>query len=138
MEDSRAAGNNCSSELSIPSNISLLFSALSQMAVPRGTTSLAAGLSHALWWLHWICLESAVCGTGRPQPLLTEAALQPPLTAPPHVHSSFKKYIRNSRSCTKPHIFLTSPFSSLLGFYFLNVRYLLQKVLSTIRRIIES
>ncbi|KAK4824400.1 hypothetical protein QYF61_014060 [Mycteria americana] len=53
-----------------------------------GSTTVAAGLSRALQWVGWSWLEPAVSGTGQPRPLLTEAALQPPLPAPCHIRKS--------------------------------------------------
>jgi len=60
--------------------------ALSQVCFPRGTTTLAAGLSHAQWCVHWSRLEPAISSTGQPRLLLAEAVLQPPTAstwAPP-------------------------------------------------------
>lgn len=45
--------------------------------LPTASIILAAGLSHALWWVHWIQLEQSVSSTGQPRPLLSEAPTAP-------------------------------------------------------------
>jgi len=45
------------------------------------------GLSCARLWVCWSRLEPAVSGLGQPWQLLLEAAPQPPLPAPGHLHS---------------------------------------------------
>lgn len=67
-------------------------------AFPRGTTSSAEELSHVLRWVPWSCLGPAMSVAGQPQPLLTEAALQPPPASA-------------SNTCTQPSP--TSPSASL-------------------------
>lgn len=62
--------------------------ALSYTGFPHGSAVVAVGLSCALWWVGWSRLEPAVSGSGQPQPLLTEAALQPLLPVPGQLTAS--------------------------------------------------
>jgi len=59
----------------------------------RGATSLAAGLSCALWWVCWSSLEVAVCNMGQPRILLTEGPAGPHWRTLPHTPRATSKTI---------------------------------------------